>query len=163
MLRNTSQSAPDLGNSNPTPTKLQEGLDGLSVQSRELATLADLDVSTLDRRFQYRFVYKSPLKLARAKARGYVVVDPAEEDGIRNIAGEVMETAADGTYSVGDTVLMKIPKVAYRAREKKKKRRTDARLKGPSKGFKKKAREQASIRGQEIEVITKKDPQQEED
>lgn len=162
MLHNTSQSAPNLG-TDVRPTKQTEGLDGLTVQSRELSTLADLDPSTLDKKAQYRFVYKSPLKLARAKARGYVVVDPLEEDGIRNLAGEPMEVASDGTYTVGDTVLMKISKVAYRAREKKKKRKTDMRLKGPTKGFKKKAREQGSVRGQDIEVITKKDPEQGDD
>lgn len=159
MLRETNQQhGTGIDTSQPQNTKLQEGLDGLTVHDRELSTLADLDHETLDRKFQYRFVYKSPLKMARMKARGYVVVDPAMEDGILNISGEPLAVANDGTYSVGDTILMKIPKVNYRAREKKKKRKTDARLKGPVRNFKKRAREQGSVRGQEIEVITKKDP-----
>jgi hypothetical protein len=139
--------------------KLAEVPD-LNVKSRELATLSELDLSTLDPNFTYRLVHKSPLKVARARARGYIIVDPAHET-ILNAVGEAPE-AEDGTYRVGDTILMKLPKLTHRARRKAQKRKTDKRLRVPERKFRKQAAEKAALRGQDIEVITSKDPEREE-
>ncbi len=163
MLRDTNLThGQGVGSEPPRNTKLQEGLDGLEVQDRELATLTELDPDSLDKAFSYRWVYKNPKKTARMRARGYKFVDPTQEEP-KNLVGDVVEVASDGTYTVGDTVLMKVPRVVKKARDRKKARKTESRLKGPQRSFKKKAREQSAIRGQNIEVITKKDPQREEE
>lgn len=141
--------------------KTQEVLGEIEVYSRELATLTDLDVDKLDPNYSYRWVHKSGLKIGRQRARGYVVVDPAKEE-ILNAAGESPESA-DGTYTIGDVILMKIKKIDHRARRHAQKRKTDKRLKGPVRSFKRKAREKVDRAGQRVEVITTKDPHGKED
>lgn len=142
-----------------TKAKPQE-VPEVEVKSREYSTLTDLDKSQLDPSFEYRWVNKSPLKVARKKAMGYSIVDPSTEE-ILNGIGEAPDTA-DGTYTIGDVVLMKIPKVEHRARRVASKRKTDKRLKGPVRKFKRAAVEKGSQRGEEIEVITRKDPEKED-
>jgi hypothetical protein len=133
----------------------------IEVYNRELATLTDLDESTLDPNYTYRWVHKSGLKIGRQKARGYVIVKPEDEE-IKNAAGEAPE-AADGTYTIGDVVLMKIKKLDYRQRKHAQKRKTDKRLKGPVRKFKREARTKTDRAGQRVEVITTKDPHGKED
>lgn len=133
----------------------------VEVYNRELATLTDLDQSLLDPNFTYRWVHKSGLKIGRQRARGYVIVKPSEEE-ILNAAGEAPE-AADGTYTIGDVVLMKIKKIDHRARRHAQKRKTDKRLKGPVRKFKREARSKTDRAGQRVEVITTKDPHGKED
>ncbi len=128
----------------------------VEVKSREFGSLLDLDLSKLDSDYQYRWVHKSPLKVARARARGYRLVEPNSEE-ILNAVGE-SPAAADNTFTVGDLVLMKIKKLDHRARRIAQKRKTDARLKGPVKKFRKSAEEKSALRGQTIEVITDKEP-----
>src|SRR5690348_16466104 len=82
---------------------------GLSVKNRELGSLTELDPESLDKAFEYRWVLRAPLKVARMKARGYVIVDPAVEPDIKNAVGE-SPTVADGTYSIADVILMKLPR-----------------------------------------------------
>lgn len=132
----------------------------VEVQERDLGTLVELDLSTLDPGFTYRWVNKSQLKVARAKAKGFKIVDPAEDEGIHNLFGDDIE-AQDGTYTVGDVVLMKMPKERHKARRHMVRRKTDQRLKGPVKKFRKVARDVSESRGQRIEVITNKDPERE--
>lgn len=138
----------------------QQEVPDLEVTSRELGTLTELDPTTLDKNFTYRWVYKSPLKIARARARGYVMVDPSTED-VLNAVGESPESA-DGTYTLGDVVLMKLPKLQHRARRIAQKNKTDKRLKVPARKFRKTVQEKSRLRGQEIEVISKKDPEKED-
>lgn len=142
---------------NPSPKEVPE----IEVYSRELSTLTDLNPDSLDPNFNYRWVHKSALKISRQRARGYTIVKPSEED-ILNAAGEAPE-AADGTYTIGDVILMKIKKTDFRARKHAQKRKTDKRLKGPVRKFKRDAREKGASRGQIVEVITTKDPHGKED
>lgn len=132
----------------------------IEVTDRELGTLVELDPATLDPKFQYRWVHKTPLKVSRHKAKGYVLVDPAEEEDIKNVVGDSPE-AEDGTYTIGDVVLMKIDKTHYKARRHAVKRKADQRLKGPSKKFKRDTKAAAARRGVDIEVITDKEPKEE--
>jgi hypothetical protein len=126
----------------------------VEVQQQDLGTLSQLDPDTLDPKFVYRFVHKSSLKVARARAKGYVIVVPAEEK-ILNAVGDSPE-AEDGTYTVGDVVLMKCAKDTHRSRRHHVKRKTDARLKGPEKKFRKTVKQAGAQRGLAIEVITDK-------
>jgi hypothetical protein len=142
-----------------TKAKAQE-VPQVEVKSREYSQATDLDKSLLDPNFEYRWVNKSPLKVARKRTMGYRIVDPATEE-ILNILGDAPE-AADGTYTIGDVVLMKIPKLEHRARRVASKQKTDKRLKGPVRKFKKAALEKGSQRGEQIEVITRKDPEKED-
>lgn len=128
----------------------------LEVYNRELGTLVELDSASLDPNFQYRWVNRAPQKVARAKARGYIVVDPSKEE-IKNLVGESPE-ASDGTYTIGDVILMKLLKSDFRARKKAVKRKTDKRLKSPVRRFRRAAREGGLREGRDIEVISKKDP-----
>jgi hypothetical protein len=132
----------------------------VEVTSRELGTLTELDPQFLDKAFEYRWVHKSQLKVARARARGYVIVDPNTEE-IKNAVGDSPD-AVDGTYTLGDVVLMKIKRLDFRARKINQKRRTDKRLKGPVRKFKRDTSAKRTRSGEAIEVITNKDPEQEE-
>lgn len=137
--------------------KRKEVVQDLQVEARNLAGLTELDMSTLDSNYTYRWVNSAPLKVARARANGYVMVDSSEEE-ILNAVGESPE-AEDGTYRVGDCVLMKIKKLPYKARRKAVQRTTKSRLKGPTKKFQNKAESSARQRGLDnIEVITDKEP-----
>lgn len=129
----------------------------VSVTSRDLSTLTELDLASLDPKFEYRWVHKSPFKVARAKARGYVIVRPEEEEGILSVVGDSPE-ASDGTFSIGDVILMKLAKAEHRARRHMVARKTTARLKAPTKKFKKDAAAASEQRGQVIEVITDREP-----
>lgn len=133
----------------------------IEVQSRELGTLLEIDPKYLDPKYTYRWVHKSNLKIARQRARGYVMVIPAEEK-ILDANGESPE-AEDGTYTLGDVVLMKILKDEYRARRHAQKRKTDTRLKGPARKFKRTAQSKTDRSGQPVEVITNKEPKGSED
>lgn len=143
-----------------TRPQTTEALD-IEVKSRELGTLLEIDPSLLDPKYTYRWVHKSNLKIARQKARGYIIVNPAEEK-ILDAAGESPE-AEDGTYTLGDVVLMKILKDEYRARRHAQKRKTDTRLKGPVRKFKRSAASKTDRSGQRVEVITNKEPKGSED
>lgn len=138
----------------------QEALD-IEVKDRELGTMLEINPKYLDPKFTYRWVHKSNLKIARQKARGYVIVSPAEEK-ILDANGESPE-AEDGTYTLGDVVLMKILRDEYRARRHAQKRKTDTRLKGPTRKFKRTAQGKTDRSGQPIEVITNKEPKGSED
>lgn len=137
-----------------------EEVPQVEVRSRELGTLTELDPDSLEKGYTYRWVHKSGLKVARARARGYRIVDPTSET-ILNAVGESPE-AADGTYTLGDVVLMRIKTLDFRARRKAKKIKTDKRLKGPIRKFRRTAQETGAKRGEQIEVITTKDPQKED-
>lgn len=128
----------------------------VEVIQQDLGSLSQLDSRTLNPKFVYRFVHKSSLKVARAKARGYVIVKP-EEETILNAVGDSPE-AEDGTYTIGDVVLMKCPKDVHRARRHHTKRKTDARLGAQKKKFSRTAKQAARRAGVDIEVITDKEP-----
>lgn len=128
----------------------------VDVQQQDLGTLSQLDLGTLDPKFIYRWVHKSNLKVARQKAKGYVIVRP-EEENILNAVGDSPE-AEDGTFTIGDVVLMKCPKDTHRSRRHHVKRKTDTRLQGQKKKFSKTAKAAARQAGVDIEVITDKEP-----
>lgn len=138
-------------------TRTQE-VPQVEVQSRELGALTELDPESLDKNYSYRWVHKSGLKIARMRARGYRIVDPSVEENIKNAIGESPE-AGDGTYTIGDVVLMRIQKKDYQARRHAQKRKTDKRLKGPVRKFKRDASSKSDRSGARVEVITTKEPQ----
>lgn len=124
-------------------------------QSLELSSLVELDPSTLDPAYNYRWAHKTPLKVARLRAKGYEIVKP-EEVEIKNAVGDSPESE-DGTYTVGDLVLMRCKKQIHRARRHKIAKKTTQRLKGPEKKFRRTAKEKGRARGLDIEVITDKE------
>lgn len=128
----------------------------VEVEQRDLGTQLELDPSTLDPAYVYRWVRKVPLKMARQKVKGYEIVVPADDEGIRNVFGDSPE-AEDGTYTMGDVVLMRCKKQSHKARRHAVKRRTDQRLRGPEKKFRRESDEIAQKRGIDIEVITDKE------
>jgi len=132
----------------------------LQVRDRDLSVIVEIDTERLMKRYKYRLVHKSRLKFSRAKSNGYVIVNPEEEVIYSAVTGEPIEPAEDGTYTLGDTVLMKILLDRYRQRRKAKKVKTDERLRGPKRRFKAKARGLRDRAGNEIEVITNLDPQE---
>lgn len=134
-----------------------EEVPTVSVESREhMGSMLELDVSCLDPNFKYRWVNVAPVKVSRAKAKGYVPVDPDED--IQNLVGDSPDTE-DGRVRVGDLILMKAPKALYKARRKKLAETTKSRLRGQKRKFK----AEAQVKGQEryripVEVITDKEP-----
>lgn len=136
---------------NPKPRR-QEALN-LQVESLEnLGSMLELDPSTLDPNFKYRWVNENNLKLARARAKGYRPVDPEIEE-VKNAVGDSPEVVG-GVYKVGDVVLMRTPISTYRGRRQKIAQKRDRRLKGPVRKFKREAQEQSERRGERIEVVS---------
>ena len=117
-----------------------------------LCSMLELDPSTLDPNFKYRWVNAASLKLARARAKGYRTVD-AEVETIKNAVGDSPE-AEGGVYRVGDVILMKTPIATYKSRRKVIRRKTDARLKGPEKKFRREAQQHSESYGEPIEVVS---------
>lgn len=130
----------------------------VQVEAREqMGSMLDLDVEKLDPKFKYRWVNVAPLKVARAKAKGYVLVDPDEEE-ILNQVGDSPDTD-DGRVRVGDVILMKCPRVVHRERRKRVAERTKTRLGSPKRKFKREAQVRGSQRyGVPVNVITDKEP-----
>jgi hypothetical protein len=122
----------------------------------QMGSLLDLDPRTLDKNYTYKFVNRSAnIKLARAKQKGYVFVDPENED-IKTLVGESPDIQ-DGRYVVGDTVLMRCPRAKERARNKAKRKRALDRLGAPTRKFKKTADKLSQDLGEPVEVITDKE------
>lgn len=138
-------------------TRLQQEPPKVNVESLEhMGSMLDLDPSRLDPEYNYHWVHKSPQKVARARARGYRLVNPLEEPDVVNAVGD-SPAAADNTYTVGDVVLMRAPKATYKGRKKKMSQRRDQRLKGPERKFRGEARKESQRFVQPIEVITDKE------
>jgi len=136
--------------------------ESISIESIEhMGSNLDLDPRSLERGYRYRWVYRAPVKVSRAKARGYAVVDPASHQPIMNFAGDILQPVEDGTITVGDVVLMRTPEQHYRGRRKLLRKKTGEKLKGPTKSFKEKAKQEKQRNrrlSENIEVITNKDP-----
>lgn len=118
----------------------------------QMGTLTELDTSGLDQNFKYRWVVTIGIKMARAKARGYVFVDPTEEE-IRNAIGDAIEIR-DGHYVIGDVVLMKCPRTTHAARRKRLQKKGERRLRSPERKFRKDADAASSKFSEPIQVIT---------
>lgn len=132
-------------------------LPNLDVSSRDLGNLIELDVTKLDPAFKYRLVLKNRVKVGRRRSAGYVVVDPTQEK-IYHVNGDEIQPDADGTYSIADLVLMKIARKDYKLRRLAQRRRTEERMEGPKRSFKRKARRTRDRAGNYVEVITDKEP-----
>lgn len=159
MANNSGSHAEGIRITNPDPDRNpQREVPQVSVESREhMGSMLDLDLDRLDKKFKYRWVNIAPLKVARAKAKGYIFVDPDEEE-IRNVVGDSPDTE-DGRVRVGDVVLMKAPRTLHRERRKRIADKTKSRLTGQKRKFKREARTQGTKRyGQPVEVITDKEP-----
>lgn len=123
----------------------------------QMGSLLDLDMRTLDKNYVYKFANRSAnIKLARAKQKGYVFVDPEAEPDIKTTVGESPDIL-DGHYVVGDTVLMRCPRAKERARNKAKKKRALDRLGSQVRKFRKTADKLSQDLGEPVEVITDKE------
>lgn len=137
------------------PTRAPKEAPQLKVESLEnMGSMLELDLSALDPNFVYRWVHRSNLKIARAKARGYRVV-LADDEVVKNVVGDSPETS-DGTFQVGDVILMKTPRDIHKGRRVANRKRADRRLKGPVRKFRENAREASTNYSESIEVITDK-------
>jgi hypothetical protein len=139
---------------------LQEEV-ALNIESYDnMGSNLDLDPKCLESGYKYRWVYRAPVKVSRAKAKGYAVVNPATHPKrLRNFAGEELVPAEDGTLTVGDVVLMRSKKDVYINRRKKLKRQTKEKLDGQVGEFKAKAKRAAKRArlSQGIRTITNED------
>lgn len=122
-----------------------------------LSSGLELNPAGLDNNYQYRWVHKSPGKVARAKAKGYRICTPATDPEVQSAIGDPLDTS-DGTYTVGDVVLMRVPKANHQQRRKNIKRHTDERLKGPKRKFRGEARNASHRLSEPVQVITTKEP-----
>ena len=111
----------------------------VSIYDREIPSAMDLDMTLLDPNYEYRFVFKSPTRIARCKAKGYVKVNPDEEE-VTNTVGDRLEVDVDGFYTVGDVILMKCRRQKVEQRREADRDLTNARLKTAKAKFKKEAR-----------------------
>lgn len=147
---------PDPDRDSPTQSRPKPEVPDLDVQSLEDAgSMLALDLDRLDPDFVYRWVNVDPRKIGRAKARGYVFVDP-EEEQIANTVGDAPEVK-DGRYVVVDVVLMKCRLSVRKNRRRKLRQQSEARLKGPERKFRKEASESSKHYSERIEVITDKE------
>jgi hypothetical protein len=113
-----------------------------------------LDPDTLDPDMHYRFVLRSPTRVAQARAKGYVEVSRA--DGVRTLYDEADD---DGTGVImhGSRVLMCCPKAKREARERRMLQVANARLRSPVEGVKTKAR-RAGVKVLEGDKSSKHEP-----
>jgi hypothetical protein len=104
-----------------------------SVESRADAqeTLM-LDLETLDSNLTYRWVFNSPLNIAKRVSQGYRLVS-RKSDGI-GLVVEGEKKPDDNIYN-GDSVLMCCDKVAYQKRRDRSVQIADARLDYPKDEF----------------------------
>lgn len=127
-------------------------------EQQDVQSLLQVDLNSLDKRFKYRWVNVAPIKVSRARQKGYEFVDPSDKS-LRNIVGDALDTSEDGRVRVMDVVLMRVPKGRYAANREKVKDRTKTRLGAPKRRFKKEAQAQTRSRyGVATEVITDKEP-----
>ena len=133
------QPQPQIGNTQKVTREATFPSDFTVLNRENAASLLDIDTSTLDPAFKYRWVNKTGTKFSRAKMRGYVVVDPSKEE-VRTTAGAEPDVGPDGVYQCSDVVLMKIPRSKYKARRALVRERTESRLKSAKKKAKKSLR-----------------------
>lgn len=91
---------------------------------RDMESVLQLDESTLDPSFNYRWVKDEPQRIARHKMKGYVVV--SQDEGVRTMIE--LDQASDGVVRIGDTILMKCPRARYEERQRQNDLLTNARL-----------------------------------
>ncbi len=144
----TKQLLQELGQEPARPTVGVNAREGFQV-------LLELDPSSLAPDFEYRFVLKHPQQVARRRAQGYTVVDPSREE-VRNFSGEKVHIEADGTYTEGDCVLMKVPKHIHGYRRQARAARADGLLASETQHMKQTFVRSAVKHG--VEVITTREP-----
>lgn len=122
--------------------------------NRDPVESALLDSDTLDPDMHYRFVLRSPTRLAQARAKGYTEVSRA--DGVKTLYDSADD---DGTGVImhGSRVLMCIPKAKHEARERRKQSVANARLRSPVETVKSKAR-RAGVKVLEGDKGSKNEP-----
>lgn len=103
----------------------------------QIASLLELDPETLDPSLHYRWVNATPLKVGKAKVRGYRAI--LSDSGVRTLAGYLDDTS-DGTMRIQDVILMACPVEKWRGRKRAALKQVRARLSAPKKQFKKNAR-----------------------
>ena len=155
----SAREAPGIRIANPDPQRNpRQEVPDVTVESREyVPSLLELADDCKDPAFKYRWVNVAPLKIARAKAKGYVVVDPNEEE-IRNLVGESPGDDG-GVYRMMDVILMKCPRTTHKSRRQRVAEKTKTRLGNQKRKFKKQARSLGEQRyNVPVQVITDKEP-----
>ena len=103
------------------------------------ADMGELDESTLNPDFDYRWVHNSPAKIYKRLGRGWTFVRKSE-DNVEKVY-ESPEEGADDFVRSGDRVLMKIQKDIHSIQKKRIAAVTKSRLGSPKGDFRKKARQ----------------------
>lgn len=108
-----------------------------NLEHGNIASLLELDRSTLDSSLHYRWVRANPINVGKAKMKGYSIV-PADS-GVKTLA-EYLDDTSDGTMRIQDVILMACPVEKWRGRKRAALKQGRARLTAPKKQFKRNAR-----------------------
>lgn len=119
-----------------------------NLEQGDIASLLELDYSTLDAGMHYRWVRAVAKNVGNAKLKGYTIV-PAD-GGVKTRAGYLDDTT-DNTMRIQDVVLMACPLEKWRARKRAAMKKGNSRLVAPKKAFKK------STRRHRTKMITNED------
>lgn len=119
----------------------------------------DVDLNAIDKRFKYKWVNVAPLKVSRARQKGFAFVAPEDLPAeVRDQFGDALESG-DGRLKIMDVILMRMPRDVHQGNRQRVRERTKARLGAPKRKFKKDAQTQVRSRyGVSAEVITDKEP-----
>lgn len=108
----------------------------------DIASLQQLDESTLDPNKHYRWVRADPLRIGRARMKGYTIVE--KDTGVMTMA-QYIDPTTDGSIRIMDTILMACDQQEWLRRKDGRTgtehRFSEKRLTAPKKQFKRRARE----------------------
>ena len=107
-------------------------------QPRDISSALELDPRTTDPNMHYRWVRNDPLRITKARLKGYDIVK-ASKDGPSPVVS--VGDAADGTIRVGDVILMACSKAQHELGRAKVKADADDRLRRVTQPVKKLARD----------------------
>lgn len=107
-------------------------------QPRDISSALELDPKTTDPNMHYRWVRNDPLRITKARLKGYEVVK-ASKDGPTPMVS--VDDAADGTIRVGDVILMACTKAQHALGRAEVKSTADDRLRRVTQPVKKLAKD----------------------
>lgn len=149
---------PHLAQVQPTEDGTRYPQVDVGYEKSDVQSMLEVDLNSLDKRFKYRWVNVAPIKVSRARAKGYEFVDPSDKS-LRNAVGDALDASEDGRVRVMDVVLMRVPVARHKANRTRVRERTKTRLGAPKRKFKRDANAQVQRRyGVSAEVITDKEP-----
>lgn len=107
-------------------------------QPRNISSALELDPRTVDPNMHYRWVRNDPLRITKARLKGYDIVK-ATKDGPTPYVS--VGDSADGTIRVGDVILMACTKAQYELGRVEVKQTADDRLRRVTQPVKKLAKD----------------------